>query len=50
MNDRSFEDRKRMLEELVSFFFYTLYLWTTAFVAHFLLNFHDFLVFISPSS
>ena len=45
MIDKSFEDRERMLEELISLFFYALYLWTTAFVSSFVLNFYDFLSF-----
>jgi hypothetical protein len=28
MNDKSFEDRERILEEIQSLFFRTLYLWT----------------------
>jgi hypothetical protein len=31
MNDISFEDRKRTLEEIKSLFFYTLYLWTKSY-------------------
>jgi hypothetical protein len=50
MNDRSFEDRERMLEELKSFFFNTLYMWTVAYVSHLIQSFHDFLILFSPSS
>jgi hypothetical protein len=44
MNDRSFEDRERTLEEIKSLFFYTLYLWTAAFVSPLVISYHDFLV------
>lgn len=33
INDRSFEDHEKTLEELKSFFFNTLYFWTEAFYA-----------------
>jgi hypothetical protein len=42
MNDRSFEDRERTLEELKSFFFNTQYLWTVAFVSPLVLSYHFF--------
>ena len=42
-NYQSFEDRERMLLELKSFLFDTLYILTAAFVAPLVLNFHDFL-------
>jgi hypothetical protein len=45
MIDKSFEDCKRTLEELIFLFFYALYLWITAFVSSFVLNFYDFLFF-----
>jgi hypothetical protein len=41
-NDRSFEDNERMVAELKSFFFITLYRWTVALDLN-LLSFHDFL-------
>jgi hypothetical protein len=47
INDRSFEDRERTLEELKSFFFNTLYHWTTSFVFPLVLSFNDFLVLFS---
>jgi hypothetical protein len=50
MNDRNFEDSERTLEELESFFFYTLFLWTTAFISPLVLNYYDFLILFSPSS
>jgi hypothetical protein len=33
-----------MLAELEFFFFFTLYLWTVAFVAPLMLSFHDFFI------
>jgi hypothetical protein len=47
MNDKSCEDRERILEEL---FFYTLYLWTIAFVSPLVISYYDFFVLFSPSS
>jgi hypothetical protein len=41
-NDRSFEDCERTVVDLKSFFFKTLYHWTTALDLN-LLSFHDFL-------
>jgi hypothetical protein len=32
-NDRQFEDKERTIEELISFFFYSLYFWTAVFLA-----------------
>jgi hypothetical protein len=37
----------RTLEELISFFFYTFYLWTAAFVSPLVLNFYDFFFLFS---
>jgi hypothetical protein len=45
INDRSFEHRERTLEELKSFFFNTLYLWTVAFVSALVLSYRDFFFF-----
>jgi hypothetical protein len=50
MNDRNFEDRERTLEELESFFFYTLFIWKTVFISPLVLRYHDFLIHFSPSS
>jgi hypothetical protein len=50
MNDRSFEDREKTLEELKSLIFYTLYLWTAAFISPLVISYHNFLVLFSPSS
>jgi hypothetical protein len=44
-NDRSFEDRERIVVELKFFLFNTLYLWIAAFVYPNLFSFHDFIVF-----
>jgi hypothetical protein len=50
MNDRNFEDRERSLEEILSLFYDTLYLWTAAFVSPLSLSYSDFLVrFALPS-
>jgi hypothetical protein len=43
INDRSFEDRKRTLEEIKFLFFNTVYLWTAFFFFFFLVfSYHDF--------
>jgi hypothetical protein len=49
-NDKLFEDKKITIEELISFFFLSLYSWTTAFLAPIMINYHDFLVLFSSSS
>jgi hypothetical protein len=49
-NDRQFEDKERTIEELISFFFYSLYSWTAAFLAPFVISFNDFLVLFFSSS
>jgi hypothetical protein len=41
-DDRSFEDRKRILEKIKSLFFNTSHLWTAAFVSPFVISYHDF--------
>jgi hypothetical protein len=39
-----------MIEELITFFFFSLYSWTAAFLAPLVINFNDFLVlFSSPA-
>jgi hypothetical protein len=48
-NNRSFEDRERLVVELKSLFFNTFYLWVPSFVYPNLLSFHDFLVRFSHS-
>jgi hypothetical protein len=49
MNDKSFEDCERTLEEK-SFFFKTLYLWVIAYVYPLTISYSDFLVRFAPSS
>jgi hypothetical protein len=49
-NDRQFEDKKRIIEEIISFFFYSLYSWMTAFLAPLVISYNDFLVLFSSSS
>jgi hypothetical protein len=50
MNDRSFEDRESTMEELKSFFFNTLYIWTAAYISSLVLSFHHFLILFSSAS
>jgi hypothetical protein len=49
-NDKQFEDKERTIEELIYFFFYSLYSWTAAFLAPLVISFNDFLVLFSSSS
>jgi hypothetical protein len=49
-NDRQFEDKEKTIEELISFFYYSLYSWTAAFLAPLVISFNDFLVMFSSSS
>jgi hypothetical protein len=49
-NDRQFEDKERTIEELMSFFFHSLYSWSAAFLAPLSFSFNDFLVLFSSSS
>jgi hypothetical protein len=49
MNDRSFEGHEKTLEEIKSLFFYTLYLWTVAFVSPLVISYYNFLVFFFSS-
>jgi hypothetical protein len=44
MNNRSFDDLERSLEDILSFFFHTLYFWTAAFVSPLTISYDDFLV------
>jgi hypothetical protein len=44
-NDRNFENKDRTSEELRTFFFYSLYTCTTAFLGPLVISFHDFLVY-----
>jgi hypothetical protein len=50
MNDRSFENRDKTLEEIKSLFFNTLYLRIAAFVSPLVISYHDFLVLFASSS
>jgi hypothetical protein len=49
-NDRQFEDKERTTEDLISFFFHSLYSWSAAFLAPLSFNFNDFLVLFSAST
>jgi len=49
-NDRQFEDKERIIEDLISFFFHSLYSWSAAFLAPLTFSFNDFLVLFSTSS
>jgi hypothetical protein len=48
-NDRQFEDKERSMEELLYFFFSSLYSWTAAFLAPSGISYNDFLVLFSSS-
>jgi uncharacterized membrane protein len=48
-NDRQFEDKERSMEELMYFFFFSLYSWTAAFLAPLGISYNDFLVLFSSS-
>jgi hypothetical protein len=50
MNNICFGDNERTLEEIKSFFFKTLDLWTTAYVSPLTINHSDFLVLFVHSS
>jgi hypothetical protein len=50
MNDRNFEDRENTLEEILSLFYETLYLWIAVFVSPLLISYGDFLVHFALSS
>jgi hypothetical protein len=43
-NDRQFEDKERTTEEVISFFFHSLYSWMAAFLTPLVISFNDFLV------
>jgi hypothetical protein len=49
-NNRPFADKERTIEELISFFFHSLYSWTAAFLASLVISFNDFFVLFSSSS
>jgi hypothetical protein len=44
---RNFEDKEMMIEELITFFFYSLFSWTAAFLAPLVISFNDFFVLFS---
>lgn len=46
----SFEDLERSLEDILSSFFHTWYLWTAAFVSFLMISYDDILVRFSLSS
>jgi len=50
MNDRNFEDGKRIMGEIIFIFFETLYLCTAAYVSPLSISFSDFLVHFAFSS
>jgi hypothetical protein len=49
-NDRQFEDKEITIEDLISFFFHSLYSWSAAFLAPLTFSFNDFLMLFSTSS
>jgi hypothetical protein len=49
-NNRQFEDRERTIEDLISFFFHSLYSCSAAFLAPLTFSFNDFLILFSTSS
>ena len=49
-NDKSFKNLERTLEELKSFFFFSLFSWTAAYLASLIISFSDFLALFSFSS
>jgi O-antigen/teichoic acid export membrane protein len=49
-NAKRFEDLERSLEELKSFFFFSLFTWIVAYLAPLVINFPKFLVIFSSSS
>jgi hypothetical protein len=50
MNNMSFEDHERTLEEIKSLFFNTMYLWTIAFVSPLVISYHNFLFLFTPTN
>ena len=49
-NNRNFEDLERSLEDILSSFLHTLYLWTAAYLSLLLISYADFLARFSFSS
>jgi hypothetical protein len=50
MNDRSFEEREKTLEDIKSLFLNTLYLWTATFISHLVISYHNFLTLFAHAS
>jgi hypothetical protein len=50
MNNKRFEDLERPLEDIISYFFHTWYLWTTTFLSPLMISYDDFFVRFSFSS
>jgi hypothetical protein len=50
MNNTSFKNLERSLDDIISSFLHTLYLWTAAFVSLLTISYADFLVHFSLSS
>jgi hypothetical protein len=49
MNNKSFEDRKRTLEEIQSLFFHIYFVSLNSFVYPLMINYYDFFVPSAPS-
>jgi hypothetical protein len=50
MNGRKLEEKERMLKEILSLFYETLYLWTTAYMSPLSLSYSEFFVRFTLSS
>jgi hypothetical protein len=49
-NDKHFENKERTIEELITFFFFSLFSWTAMFLAPLVISFNDFFVLFSSLS
>jgi hypothetical protein len=49
-NDRQFDDKEKTIEELITFFFFSLHSWTVAFLTLLVISFNDFLILFSSLS
>jgi hypothetical protein len=49
-NEINFENQERAFEELIFFFFYSLFTWTAVFSVPLVISFNDFLVLFSSST
>jgi hypothetical protein len=47
-NDKNFDNLERTLEEFKSFFFYSLFTWTSAYLAPIVISYSDFLALFFP--